>query len=835
MKRIFLLHISLVLFLWLIPSGAVLAQTTGMTDNEVYEFIVKEKDKGTSQQQIAVKLVQRGVQMEQIKRVRDKYLKESQSDLPNVRSVTGQDRLRKNNGDVRDKKQKQPQNIRKRQYKKEDFTDEEYSEFEKRQLRDYTNSLEFLFPDSMSVYGEYDEEKLGKKIIFGHDIFNNKKLTFESGMNIPTPTDYQLGAGDNVFIDIFGASQKNFSSVISPEGTVDIENFGPVQVAGLTVAQATARLRSTLGQQFGDSQIRLTVGQTKTITIQVMGSVMVPGTYTLSSFASVFHALYMAGGVTEVGTLRNVKVFRNNREIATVDVYDYILNGKLSGNVRLADNDVIVVGTYDCLVNIAGKVKRPMYYEMKKDESVETLLQYAGGFSGDAYRDFIRLIRKNGDRYSMFTIGEFERPNFKVNDGDSVSVDSAILKFDNMVMIKGAVNRPGMYEIGKNIKTVRDLVNNAAGLMPEAFTNRAVLHRKKEDKSMTTISLNIKGIIDNEVPDVALQNEDVIYVLDKNELRSEQTLSIFGEVNYPGVYDFSENTTIEDFIIQAGGLKEAASLVKVDVSRRIRDNQSISTMETIARTFTFSLKEGLMVDGDSSFVLQPYDEVYVRRSPNYVEQQHIRIDGEVCFSGEYTLTKKGERLSDAIKKCGGLTPEAYAKGARLERKLTPDEKIKQQSLLKIVAGSDSIDINKVELSDTRPVGINLDMALSHPGDDEWDLVLKEGDRIIVPQYNNTVTLNGEVMYPTTVAYKKGAKLAYYVNKAGGYGLNAKTNHVFAINMNGTVTQVRSAADIQPGCDIVIPSKRKRSRMSLGEVMSLGTMTASLASIIAVLL
>ena len=827
-KKHFLIYILLSFMVAALPSYA----QTGMSDADVYEFMMKEKKKGTTPQQIAVKLVQSGVKIEQIRRVRDKYQKEAGSELLDSKNITGQSRNRVNNGD---KKQEKAQKLRKRKYEKSDFSEEEYSEYERRQLRDYTNSLDFMFPDSLMIYQDEDLERTEKKKIFGHDIFNNKKLTFESSMNIATPANYTLGPGDNVFIDIYGASQKSISTAVSPEGTIDIENFGPVTVSGLTVAQATARVRATLGQKFGGSKVRLTVGQTKTISVQVMGAVNVPGTYTLSAFSTVFHALYMAGGVTEEGTLRNIRVFRNNKLLSTVDIYDYILNGQLKGNIKLADNDVIIVGTYDCLVNITGKVKRPMYYEMKKTESVETLLNYAGGFSGDAYKKTVRLIRKNGESYSMFTIDEFERKNFKIFDGDSVSVDSTLKKFDNMVVVKGAIHRAGMYEIGKEIRTVRDLINKAGGLQPEAFAERVVLHRKKEDKSLTTISFNLKELLENKVADIPLRNEDVIYILSKADSYNEQTMSVYGEVVYPGIYDYSENTTIEDLIIQAGGLKEAASLVKVDVSRRIRDNKTVNTSETIAKTYTFALKDGLVVDGDSGFVLQPFDEVYVRKSPSYIEQQHVQIEGEVAFSGEYALSRKGERLSDVIKKCGGLTPEAYAKGARLERKLTPEEKIKQQSLMKIVSGSDSIDVKKLELSDTRPVGINLDMALTHPGNDEWDLVLKEGDRIIVPQYNNTVTLNGEVMYPTTVAYKKGAKLSYYVNKAGGYGMNAKTNHIFAINMNGTVTQVKSANDIQPGCDIVIPSKRKKNKMSLGEIVSLGTMTASLASIIAILL
>ena len=578
-KNCLLIYMLLSFMIAALPAYA----QTGMSDADVYEFMMKEKKKGTSPQQIAVKLVQSGVKIEQIRRVRDKYQKEGGSELLDSKNITGQSRSRVNNGD---KKQEKAQKLRKRKYEKSDFSEEEYSEYERRQLRDYTNSLDFMFPDSLMIYQDEDLEQTGKKKIFGHDIFNNKKLTFESSMNIATPANYTLGPGDNVFIDIYGASQKSISTAVSPEGTIDIENFGPVAVSGLTVAQATARVRATLGQKFGGSKVRLTVGQTKTISVQVMGAVNVPGTYTLSAFSTVFHALYMAGGVTEEGTLRNIKVFRNNKLLSSVDIYDYILNGQLKGNIKLADNDVIIVGTYDCLVNITGKVKRPMYYEMKKTESVETLLNYAGGFSGDAYKKTVRLIRKNGEGYSMFTIDEFERKNFKIFDGDSVSVDSTLKKFDNMVVIKGAVHRSGMYEVGKEIRTVRDLISKAGGLRPEAFAERVVLHRKKEDKSLTTISFNLKELLENKIADVPLQNEDVIYILSKADSYNEQTMSIYGEVAYPGIYDYSENTTIEDLIVQAGGLKEAASLVKVDVSRRIRDNKSVNTSETIAKTYT---------------------------------------------------------------------------------------------------------------------------------------------------------------------------------------------------------------------------------------------------------
>ena len=830
MNRLFYQFV-IILFALSLPAFLNISAQKTMTDDEVYEMAVKEIENGATQEQLVTKLMQRGVQIEQIRRLRDKYEKQQNKDLLNSQSVLGTSkRTRVNNGD------KRREEVLKRRRPNYEKDDPEFENYRKKNVENYTHELDFMFADSLDIYKDYFEDEEEDKIkIFGHDIFNNDKLTFETSMNIATPKDYVLGPGDEVFVDVYGASQRTITAIISPEGSIDIENFGPVNVGGLTVSAATNRLRSTLGQHYSNSTIRLTVGQTKTVSVQVMGAVNVPGTYTLSAFSSVFHALYMAGGISDIGTLRNIKVFRNNKLISTVDIYDYILNGKMTGDVHLKDNDIIIVGTYDCLVNIAGRIKRPMYYEMKNTESVETLLSYAGGFTGDAYKKAVRLIRKNGDRYSMFTIDEFERPNFKVVDGDSVSVDSTLEKFENMVIIKGAVHRPGMYQIGNNINSVRELVNKAEGLTPNAFASHAVLHRTKQDKTLQTISLDLKGIMDGSIADVPLQNEDVIYVLDTENKNKELTMSIFGEVQYPGTYDFSENTTISDFVIQAGGLKDAASTIKVDVSRRIRDPKATSTTEVLAKTYTFTLRDGLVVDNDSAFVLEPFDEVYIRTSPGYMPQQHITVVGEVAFAGEYTLNKKGQRLSDIIKNCGGLTPEAYAKGARLERKMTLEEKERQKALLRVAAGNDSIDLNKLELSDTRSIGINLDMAIQNPGNDEWDIVLEENDRLIVPQYRNTVSISGEVMYPTTVAYKSGSKLDYYINKSGGFSQNAKTGRVFAVNMNGTVTRVRSAKDILPGSEIVVPSKKKHNKMSMGELLSIGTMTASLGSIISVLL
>lgn len=819
---------------------------SSMTDEQVMEFVINENAKGTSQQQIVTKLMQQGVDIQQIRRIREKYEKEHKGDVLGAKDLTGKNavesRLRLNNGDKKDDKLENAENYRRRviQEKEEEgiMSDRRKRMLQQRKEDDYLDGLDFVLPDSMELFNDIMSEReqdKNKKIVFGRNIFNQKYLSFEPNMNIATPSDYRLGPGDAVFVDVWGASQKTFSSTVSPEGTIDLEGFGPIQVSGLTVEEANRLIKTTLGQRYSNSNVKLSVGQTKTITVNVMGEVVAPGTYTLSAFATVFHALYMAGGTNEIGTLRDIKVYRNNKLVTTVDIYDYILNGKLSGNIRLAANDVIVVGPYDCLVNITGKVKRPMYYEMKRSESVATLLKYSGGFTGDAYQDYIRLIRKNGGEYAIFNIGEFERGTFHLADGDSLSVDSVLPRFKNMVEVKGAVRRPGMYQMDGTASTVRQLLNLVGGVTEDAFLTRAVMHRRKADRTLEVLAIDIEGILNGSVSDIALRNEDVLFIPSLKDAQEERTLTIYGEVIYPGVYQYADNTTIEDFILQAGGLTDAASIMKIDVSRRIKNAKATQSNKTIAHTFSFSLKDGFVIEGEPGFVLQPFDEVFVRKSPGYIEQQHILIEGEVLFPGTYTLSKKGQRLSDLIEAAGGLTTDAYAKGARLERKMSPEEiQKREQNLRRLMRdetkkSNDSLDL---DLGNVRSIGIDLDKAMQNPESTEWNITLADGDRLIVPQYSNTVTINGEVMYPNTVAFKPGAKLSYYINQAGGYSNSAQKKKVFAVHMNGTVTQVRKAEDIQPGCEILVPAKVKRSNVSTSQWISIGSTTVSLLTVIA---
>lgn len=816
---------------------------SSMTDDQLMQFVIREHNAGTSQQQIVTKLMQRGVDIQQIRRVKAKYERQiKQSGLGNVADKAVGDaetRMRQNNGKTKDSNTPEITTSKDAgtSYHIQDITtwQQTYDENSEDFIRMQAELGGLLPTDSIEWLNQLLKEKeLDQKKVFGRDIFNNKELTFEPNMNIATPQNYKLGPGDAVFIDIYGASQKTIEGTISPDGEITIDGFGPVHVSGLTVAQANSKLRSTLGARYSSSQIKLTVGQTKTIMVNVMGEVKVPGTYTLSAFATVFHALYMAGGTNELGTLRSIKVYRNNKLVTVVDIYDYILNGKLTGNIRLADNDVIVVGPYDCLVNITGKVKRPMYYEMKRNESLSTLLKYSGGFAGDAYTKSVRVVRKTGQQRSVFNIEEFDMASFHVSDGDSVSVDSILPRYENTVELKGAVFRPGLYQLGNNINSVRSLIEHAEGITEEAFTNRAVMHRMKADRTLEVVSVDLAGILNGTSADIPLKENDVLFVPTKQDAMVDRTITIHGEVHYPGIYKYADNETIEDFILQAGGLRESASMVKVDVARRVSDPKATINDSIIARTYSFAIKDGFVVDGTPGFTLMPFDEVYVRKSPGYSAQQNIKVEGQAMFPGTYTLSMKNERLSDILKKAGGVTDLAYTPGARLERRITPDEKLRMQTITNMLnsqSGNDSLDIKKLDLGNTYYVGIELDKAIAEPGGDA-DIVLREGDRLIIPEYNGTVKISGDVMYPNTVAYEKGKRASYYIDQAGGWGDRAKKSNTYIIYMNGTVAKVGHNAKIMPGCEIVVPSKPKKDARTLAQILTIGTSVASLATMIA---
>lgn len=846
---------------------------SSMTDTQVMEFVQKEHKRGTSQAQIVTKLMQSGVDISQIRRVREAYekMQKGNAAFGATTEKTAADRSRTNNGQLHPgKSRRQIADATLDNYNTEEQEVNRYSDGRVSANRSWTNTYDendgeylkmqeemnaWMPQDTATMYNNLLKQlSRNRKKVWGRDIFNNKSLSFEPNMNMALPRNYRIGPGDAVFIDVYGASQKSYQTTVAPDGIITLDGFGPIQVSGLTVAQANSRIREKLGRRYSSSSIRLSVGQTHTIMVNVVGEVKTPGTYTLSAFATVFNALYMAGGIGELGTLRNIKVYRGGTLISTVDVYDFLRRGHLTGNVRLADNDVIVVGPYEMLAQVSGKVKRPMFYEMKRGESLGTLISYAGGFAGDAYTRSVRVRRKTGRQYSIFNVNEFDMRSFRVSDEDSVSVDSVIPRYENMVEVKGAVFRPGMYEVGGRINSVRGLIEAADGLTEAAFSPHAVLHRKKADRTLEVISVDVDGILTGRVADIPLQNEDVLFIPTKTKVQEQQTITIHGEVLYPGVYKYADNESLEDFILQAGGLKQTASTVRVDVSRRISNPQALAPDSVIARTYSFSLRDGFVIDGAPGFVLEPFDEVYVRKSPGTTVQQNVSIEGEVVFAGNYTLTSRRMRLSDIFKAAGGGTELAYIKGARLERRPTPSERLRMEAAYKMqqeqqrknmidlavktknativqaVQENDKKTQEKFQVPDSYPVGIELDKAIANPGGDE-DVLLREGDRIIVPQYNGTVKINGAVMYPNTVGYVEGKSVAYYIDQAGGFASDAKKSNTYILYMNGMLAKVGHNAKVRPGCEIIVPTKIQ-SRMSLAETLSVGSSAASIAAVIA---
>lgn len=780
-------------------SPLLMAQSS-MTDQQVLEYVKQGMSEGKDQRQMATELARRGVTREQAERVKKLYEQE-QGVSTSKMSGTEQNEAR----------------LR-------EATQEEST----------TSVLENPQPDSRELAQENQ--------VFGRNIFNTRNLTFEPSVNLATPPNYRLGPGDEVIIDIWGTSQNTIRQQISPDGTINIEKIGPVSLSGMTVSEANEYLKRVLGKTYsgldapdGTLEIRLTLGNARTIQINVMGEVVQPGTYALSSFSTVFHALYRAGGVNEIGSLRNVQVTRNGKTVAKVDVYDFIMKGKTQDDIRLQEGDVIIVPAYEALVQISGNVKRPMKFEMKKNETLATLINYAGGFSADAYTRSLRVVRQNGEEYEINTVKEIDYSAYPMRNGDVVTAEAILNRFTNKLEVRGAVYRPGIYQLNGEINTVRALVNEAKGLMGDAFTNRAVLQRERENLTTEIISVDVRSIMAGTSPDIPLQKNDILYIPSIHDLEDRGDVTIFGEVAKPDSYSYSDNMTLEDLIIRAGGLRESASTVRVDVSRRIKDPKSTHSTDSIGQMFTFALKDGFVIDGEQGFTLQPYDQVFVRRSPGYQAQQNVQVTGEVIFGGTYAMTTTEERLSDLVKKAGGATPKAYLRGAKLIRVANDEEKKRMRDVINLMNrqfGEAMMDSLGIRVEDTFSVGIDLEKAMAQPGS-EYDLVLREGDVLSVPKLNNTVKVNGAVMMPNTVGYLSGENANYYLDQAGGYALNAKKSKKFVIYMNGQVARIkgRSKDKIEPGCEIIVPSK-KNKRVNVGEILGYASSFGSLATMFA---
>ena len=809
MRRLIALFFSIFILV-----GGVMAQQ--MSDDQVVQYVKEAQRTGKSQKQMTTELLRRGVTKERVARIQKKYAEHS----------TAADGV-----------ENKPSQLRERTSLMTDGKAIRGTSYEEAELEEQKEIID-LKRDAKAT-----PEAPGSNI-FGHSLFSNRNLSFEPSANLATPVNYRLGPGDEVIIDIWGASENTIRQTISPEGTILVRGLGPVHLSGMTVKEANSFLQREFSKIYSgisgtepNSEIKLTLGDIRTIQINIMGEVSVPGTYTLSAFSTVFHALYRAGGVNRIGSLRSIKVVRDGKTFADLDVYDFIMKGKMKDDIRLQEGDVIIVDPYQSLVEIVGKVKRPMFYEMKPTETVATILNYAGGFTGDAYKKAIRLVRKSGREHQVFNVDEMDYSVFRLDDGDMITIDAVLDRFENRVEVRGAVYRAGLYQLDGTVNTVKQLIKKAEGLRGDAFLNRVIIDREHEDLSHEIIAIDLGGLLNGTIADIPLQKNDILYIPSITDLKEEETVAIYGEVANPGTFLFSKNMTIEDLLVQAGGLLEEAATTRVEVTRRIKDPKSTSFSSVLGKTFTFDIKDGFIVGGNAeNFYLEPFDAVYIRRSPAYRRQQNVVVAGEVLFSGSYSLLKKNERLSDLVSKAGGVTPDAYVKGARLIRKLSDEERRRQNDAIRMAQngeGKDSISIQKLNLSETYTVGIDLEKALANPKSD-FDLVLREGDVLYIPEYVNTVKISGSVMYPNTVVYQKGKNLKFYINQAGGYGNMAKKKKVYVVYMNGTVSRLkaRNASAIEPGCEIIVPSKAEKKHMAMAEILGISSTTATIAAMVA---
>lgn len=779
-----------------------------LSDKQVINYIKTQAEAGKSQDEIGQELLAKGVTPEQIKRIKAQYEKEKIANSGNDNTISGSRMRKKTEEDARKSKRRTDMtgNIKKRRGAGQTNPDLFGME--------YNDSIQIDFPDIPEKRGEYNEVK-----IYGHDMFDSRDLSFEPNMNLATPQNYRLGPGDEVIIDIWGASEDNIRAEISPDGSIIISQLGPVHLNGMTVAEANRHVKNIFARKYAgvgtETDISLTLGNIRSIQVDVMGEVTTPGSYRLSPFSNVFHALYSAGGINDIASLRNIYVVRNGKKIADTDLYEYLFKGTQKGNIRLQEGDIIMVPAYSQLVGVEGNVKRPMYYEMKPSESLAKLIDYAGGFAGDAYSDVVRIQRLNGLENELYTVEKADYPSYLLRDGDIVTIGQVNNKFANKVELMGAVNRPGTYALGKDIKTLKSLLKKAEGLAEDAYLDRALIYREKPDRSLEVVAVNIGDVMNGSVADIALKKNDIIKVANVNEITEKGDLTINGFVTFPGQYPYAEGMTVEDLVLQAGGLREGASTARVEVARRIIDQNATDATNQIAEVFTFGMKDGIAVDGKAGFLLKPYDVVQIRRSPTYSAQEEVTIAGQVLFPGKYVLQSRNERISEVMKRAGGLLESAYVKGAYLKRQMTEDQKQQIEEAMRMARMNaekgDSIELRELELAknaDTYNVGIDLQKAVENPGS-TYDFVLQAGDELNVPEYQSTVQISGQVLFPNTVVFVPGKKMKYYIEQAGGYNQKAKKGDTYVVYMNGSVAKAKGSTPIEPGCRIVVPEKENK--------------------------
>jgi len=735
----------------------------------------------------------------------------------------------------------------------------------------------------------YDLTPVQKKI-FGYKLFHNKKVNFNPSLNIPTPPNYTLGAGDQLLIDVYGASQQSYDLTINPDGKILIPNVGSVQVGGSSVAAASSRIKSALTQIYsglsvGNTFVEIRLGNIKTVNVSLVGELNRPGTYALPSFASPINALFAAGGPNENGSFRHVQVYRDSRLLKEIDIYEFISKGELSSTLTLRDNDVIIVPPVRNRVEIIGPVRREGLFEVKPGETLVDLFQFAGGFGSDAYKERVTISRKTGRELKVEDVDQGNYSAFVPQDGDVLRVGMIQNRFENRVQVSGAVQRPGTFALAEGMG-LKDLIQRAEGLREDAFLNRATLYRTKADFSMEIVGVDVQAIVNGQIPDIQLRKEDLLLVPSVYDLKEEYYLKISGEVNRPGTFPYGERITVADLVLKAGGFKESATSSRIEIARRIKDDTSGKLAEIIIVDID---KELRLLGDNANLELNPFDHVMVRRSPGFQRAQLVNVEGEAMYPGEFAIAHANERISDLLKRAGGLTPYAYPKGATLIRRNEffenkTDDEIKLENLEQIreLINKDSIDwtaservlmgsidkkllekvvleernklvsdirkeslmtlaesdetIKDLKIKDVELIGLDLPGILANPYG-PLDLILKEGDVLSIPKELQTVRMRGEVLFPTTARYDLTNRFGSYISKSGGFTDNARKSRSYVVYANGDVKRTNKFLlfnvypKIEPGAEIIVPAKPERERLSPQAWIGIATSLATLALIV----
>lgn len=830
-----------------------------LSDAQIQKFLDRAQESGLTLEQLEIVAQQRGMSASQLSKLRNRIrqLQLGSSDDGQISSAS--DRLRERSDEETD----------------------EYSFFE------FLND-----PDSLDT---------GKLKIFGMDIFKTAEVTFEPSLNVATPQNYILGAGDEVIVDVYGASEITYQEVISPDGTILISGIGPINLAGISVKEAKNRIFNRLSTIYSGLKgrnpstfMQVSLGQVKSIKVNIVGNVVQPGTYELSSFSTAFNALYFAGGPTENGSLRQIEVFRGGEKIAILDVYKFLFEGEADQNPQLQDQDVLIVKPYMNRVKLAGNVKQPAIYELKENETVEYLLKFSGGFSKNAFKDFLTIDRVGNVEKEVSTVERSDFSSEKIMDGDSIYVTKVLDTYANRIKIEGAVIRPGYYELTPDL-TLSALIKKANGLREDAYMKRGNVIRLSNRLSLKNIAFDVQEVVNNN-QDIALSPDDIIRISSIFDLNEHQIITINGQIRNPGIFPYIDSMTVEDLVGLSGGLMENASSSTIEVARRLTSDDDITKSSEI---FTFEINRDLGVNDEASnFLLQPFDLVLVKSTPYVRQHKVVKIEGEVNFPGYYALETNEDKISDLIKRAGGLTKYGYPEGSSLIRRTeyfrTDFEKEELQALIDVKrneleakfltensSGLENYDLieeqlvkyekelteafkieesandlearifraqelrkllvrdsvsGASELVDRQAIGIELDKIINQP-ESSYDLTLKDGDLISVPRKFETVRVQGEVLYPNMVKFQQGTSFKKYVSASGGFSSKAKVGKSYVVYANGSAQRTKKFLffkiypPIKPGADIIVPQKEAKEKIDAREIIALTSAVGTMLLVI----